>query len=192
MDFSGDPVARETGDQYMFGKELLVCPVTSYKARERSVYLPKGLWYDFWSGHGIQGGRTITAPAPYDQIPIFVRAGSILPVGPPLQYTSEKPADPLTLVVYPGLSGSFNLYEDDGKSYGYEKGLCSTIPFAWDDIKQTLTIGKRVGAFPVMLQSRTFRVVLQHGTGGYPFPQDGAVQVAYKGEKLTLKFARKG
>ena len=110
----------------MFGPSLLVSPVTEYKARSRQVYLPAGAtWYDFWTGAGSAGGQTVTADAPYDQIPLFVRAGSIVPFGPAQQYIGEKDARALTLYVYTGANGQFSLYEDDGVTYGYgEKGVC--------------------------------------------------------------------
>jgi alpha-D-xyloside xylohydrolase len=161
MDFPADARARSLADEYLFGPAFLVSPVTTYKARSRPVYLPgRASWYDFWTGAAVPGGQTIDAPAPYDGMPLHVRAGSIVPLGPELQWTGEKPADPLTLLVYAGADGAFTLYEDDGLTYGYEKGAFVCIPILWDDAKGTLTIGKREGSFPGMLASRTFEVVL--------------------------------
>jgi len=161
MDFPADRGARDIADEFLLGPSFLVSPVTTYQARSRPVYLPDGaLWYDFWTGQAMAGGRTVSAPAPYDAIPVHVRAGSIVPFGPELQYTGEKPADPITLCVYAGADGQFTLYEDDGESYRYEKGESSRILLRWDDAARTLTFGARVGAFPGMLARRTFRIIL--------------------------------
>ncbi|MBN1608020.1 MAG: DUF4968 domain-containing protein, partial [Polyangiaceae bacterium] len=144
MDFRKDKKALDVSDQYLFGPAFLVSPVTTYKARSRPVYLPLGpQWYDFWTGAEAPPGQTINAPAPYDAIPIHVRAGSIIPTGPELQYTDEKPADPIVLWVYAGADGQFSLYEDDGVTYGYEKGAFARIPIRWNDGARTLSIGKR-------------------------------------------------
>jgi len=160
MDFREDGKAREISDEYMFGPALLVNPVTSYKARSRSVYLPGGTtWYDFWSGAIHKGGESMEASAPFDSIPLYVRAGSIIPFGPEIQYTAEKKPDPITLFIYQGADGAFTLYEDDGVTYSYEKGLFAKIPIRWNDASKTLTIGKRQGSFPEMLAVRTFQVV---------------------------------
>src|SRR5205085_9161007 len=119
MDFRGDPKARDVTDQFMFGPSLLVSPVTEYKARTRHVYLPAGsAWYDFWTGARAAGGQAITAPAPYDQLPVYVRAGAIVPIGSEQQYIGEKDTTALTLYVYAGANGRFSLYEDDGLTYG--------------------------------------------------------------------------
>jgi alpha-D-xyloside xylohydrolase len=161
MDFRTDAKVLDIGDQFMFGPALLVSPVTTYKARSRSVCLPQSAgWFDFWTGVSLAGGQTIDAAAPYDKLPLYVRAGSILPTGPDLQYTGEKPADPVTLYVYGGADGSFTLYEDDGLSYSYEKGESASIPIQWNEASQTLAIGKREGSFRGMLKERTFNVIL--------------------------------
>jgi alpha-D-xyloside xylohydrolase len=161
MDFPEDPALRRVADQFLFGPALLVSPVTEYEARRRPLVLPLGTsWYDFWTGEVVAGGQTIDAPAPYDAMPVHVRAGSIVPFGPELQWTGEKPADPLTLFVYAGKDGTFTLYEDDGLTYGYEKGAFSRIPIRWNDTTRTLTIGKREGSFAGMLARRTFEVVV--------------------------------
>lgn len=162
MDFPHDATARTATDEYLFGPALLVAPVTEYKARQRSVYLPDaaGGWFDFWTGGHQAGGRSLDAPAPYDQMPLFVRAGSIVPFGPDLQYTTEKPADPITLFVHAGADGAFTLYEDDGLTYGYERGAFARIPMRWNEAAKTLNIDPRRGSFPGMLRDRTFHVVL--------------------------------
>ncbi|HUL54132.1 MAG TPA: TIM-barrel domain-containing protein [Opitutaceae bacterium] len=189
MDFREDATAREISDEYMFGPALLVSPVTVYQARSRPVYLPASAgWYDFWNGAAVTGGQTIEAPAPYDAIPVHVRAGAILPFGPDLQYTEEKPADPITLFVYAGADGAFTLYEDDGLTYGYEKGACARIPLRWDDAAGKLTIGRRDGAFPGMLAKRTFQVVLvaKGQPAGFPFTSTGGRTVTYAGDAVTV------
>jgi alpha-D-xyloside xylohydrolase len=161
MDFRADAKARELTDQFMFGPAFLVNPVTEYKARSRAVYLPSGPgWYDFWTGRHFAGGQTIDADAPFDRLPLFMRAGSIVPVGAEQQYIGEKRDAPITLYVYSGANGSFSLYEDDGHTYGYERGESSRVPIHWDDASRTLTIGARTGSYPGMPASRTFNVIL--------------------------------
>jgi alpha-D-xyloside xylohydrolase len=161
MDFRGDATAREVSDQYMFGPAFLVCPVTTYRATSRSVYLPPAAgWYSFWDGTFQAGGKTVSAAAPFDAMPVFVRVGSIVPIGPALQYADEKPADPIRLYVYTGADAAFTLYEDDGQSNDYESGAYTRIPITWTEASKTLTIGARQGSFPEMLASRTFQVVL--------------------------------
>ncbi len=190
MDFRADPRARSIGDEYLFGPAFLVSPVTVYKARSRSVYLPAGAaWYDFWTGDAVSGGRAIDAAAPYDRMPLHVRAGSIVPFGPELQWTGEKPADPITLFVYAGADGAFTLYEDDGLTYGYEKGAFARIPIRWDDAKGTLTIGKREGAFPGMLAQRTFEVVLvaKGKPVGFSFEPKADRTVRYDGAAVDVE-----
>ena len=171
MDFPNDPTAILIGDQFLFGPALHVSPVTTYQATSRSVYLPAtaGGWFDFWTGAAVAGGASVMAPAPLDQIPVHVRAGSIVPFGPELMYADEKPADPITLYVYGGTDGSFELYEDDGKSYAYETGAFTRIPLLWNDATSTLTVGAREGSFPGMLATRTFQVVLVRSDKAVPF-----------------------
>ncbi|HVN92967.1 MAG TPA: TIM-barrel domain-containing protein [Terracidiphilus sp.] len=188
MDFSQDRVARELNDEYMFGPALLVAPITQYKQRSRSVYLPSGAeWYDYWSGRPA-GSGTVTAAAPYDEIPVFVRAGSIIPYQPEMQYIGERAADPITLYVYAGANGRFTLYEDQGTTFDYETGAFSEIPIEWDDHSHTLTIGDRSGEFSGMLRERTFRVVLvskAHPAGFAPTPAS-AKSLAYKGAAVHI------
>src|ERR1035437_8789784 len=169
MDFPKDKNVFAIADEYMFGPAFLVCPITTPQATTRAVYLPSGTsWVDFWTGETLTGGKTIMANAPIDILPLYVRAGSIVPFGPGIQYATEKPLDPIELRVYRGADGEFTLYEDEGDNYNYEKGASATIPFAWDESKQTLTIGKRSGNFHGMLKERTIRVVFVspgHGIG---------------------------
>jgi alpha-D-xyloside xylohydrolase len=190
MDFPADARARAVTDEYMFGPAFLVAPVTAPGARTRDVYLPPaaGGWYDFWTGAAVAPG-TRRAPAPYDAIPLHVRAGSIVPFGPELQYADEKPADPLVLFVYAGADGAFSLYEDDGRSTDYERGAFSRIPIRWTDATRTLTVGKREGAFPGMLARRTVSVVLVSAKSRTPFsftPRP-AKTVTYAGEPIALR-----
>lgn len=169
MDFPRDKKTWNIEDQYMFGPSILVNPVTTPGATQRQVYLPESKgWYDFWTSEFLKGGQTISAPAPYNEMPLYLKAGAIIPFGPQLQYAMEKPADPIELRVYTGDNGSFNLYEDENTNYNYEKGAFSTILFHWNESSQTLTIGERKGTFPGMLQDRTINVVFvgkSHGNG---------------------------
>jgi alpha-D-xyloside xylohydrolase len=192
MDFPGDVRARNIGDQFMYGPAILVNPVTEPGATSRHLYLPNAKWYDFWTGRAVMGGSAIDAAAPLDRMPLYVRAGSILPMGPELQYSTEKPEDPIELRVYAGANGNFTLYEDENDTYDYEKGAYATIPFVWDDAAKTLTIGDRAGKFPGMLESRTFRIVFVsdgHGAGiGAPVSSDQSEKiVTYSGAKIRVQ-----
>jgi alpha-D-xyloside xylohydrolase len=190
MDFPADKIARELTDEYLFGPAFLVAPITTYKARSRSVYLPKSEgWYDFWTGKAVAPGTRVDAPAPYDAIPVYVKAGSIVPFGPELQYTGEKPADPLTLYVYAGANGAFTLYEDQGSTFDYEKGAFSRIPIQWAEASGTLTVGKRQGGFPEMPKERTIHVVLcsKDNPTGFRFEAPPAKSAHYVGEAVVLK-----
>ena len=188
MDFRSDPRALNIGDQFLFGPAVLVNPVTEPGATTRHLYLPKARWYDFWTGHVIEGGKSIDAPATLDRLPLYVRAGSIVPMGPDIEFTTEKAADPIELRVYRGADGSFTLYEDENDNYDYEKGVHATIPFHWDDAARTLTIGQRQGSFPGMLETRTFHIVFAgegHGTGVGPTAQPDKV-VHYAGGQIAV------
>jgi len=171
MDFPADAYAIKLNDEYMFGKSILVCPVTepmySKDGKEdfsivktKNVYLPKGSdWYDFWTGEKFEGGKTISKETPLDLIPLYVKAGTILPVGPKVQYATEKKWDTLEIRIYEGADGAFTLYEDEGDNYNYEKGMYSVIDFTWNDAKKTLVINDRKGEFPGMLKERKFKLV---------------------------------
>ncbi len=169
MDFRQDPATHEIGDQFMFGPDLLVSPVLTQGATSRSLYLPSGTsWYDFWTGERTSGGATITAQAPLDRIPLAIRAGSILPLGPVIEYAGQA-TDPIELRVYPGADADFSLYEDQGDNYTYQQGAHSIIPIHWDDASRTLTVGARQGSFPGMAAGHEFNVVIVsagHGVGG--------------------------
>ncbi len=192
MDFRNDIKARDIADQYMFGPAFLVAPVTTYQSRTRSVYLPNtpGGWYLFWTGMHAAGGATVSAAAPYDAMPVHVRAGSIIPLGPDLQYTGEKPPDPITLWVYGGADGTFTLYEDQGTTNDYESSAFSEIPLRWNDAKRTLEIGQRQGSFAGMLASRTFQVIRidTKNPAGFPSTHQPDKTIAYSGAsvKITL------
>ena len=150
------------------------------ETKTASKYLPKGaLWYNFWTNKTYKGGQTVTLQTSLDRVPMFVRAGSILPLGPEMQYVGEKAWDHLEIRIYPGADGSFTLYEDEGDNYNYEKGVYATIPFTWNDKTSSLTVGSRQGSYPGMLASRQFTFVLPDGT---------SKNVSYNGESLTIKF----
>jgi alpha-D-xyloside xylohydrolase len=194
MDFPGDRNVDDIGDEYMFGPAFLVAPVTNSDDR-RQVYLPKAAgWTDFWTGQPVTGGQQRIVTAPLQEIPLYVRAGSILPLGPTMEYATEKPEDPIELRVYPGANGSFVFYEDENDNYDYEKGVYATIPIRWDEASQTLTIGPRSGEFPGMRKDRTFVVVIVrpgHGTGMDMTAQPDQV-VSYRGEAETVHVGRHG
>jgi alpha-D-xyloside xylohydrolase len=188
MDFRTDPRAQNVGDQFMYGPAFLVNPVTDAAATSRQVYLPDAKWYDFWTGIAVEGGQTINAIAPLERLPLYVRAGSILPLGPDEEWSTEKAPDPIELRIYRGANGDFTLYEDENDNYDYEKGVYATIPFHWDDAGRTLTIGDRKGQFPGMLESRVFRLVFvseNHGVGVSPADEPDKV-VQYAGKQTTV------
>jgi alpha-D-xyloside xylohydrolase len=167
--------------------------VVESREKTRSVYLPAGSsWIDFWTGEKLDGGRTIVADAPIEKMPLMVRAGSIVPMGPLVQYAAEKPADPIELRIYSGADGSFTLYEDENDNYDYEKGVYATIGFHWDDAKHQLTIDARKGQFPGMLETRRFDVVVvrkSHGSG-VEATDNPDKAIMYKGERQTIDFAK--
>jgi len=190
MDFPKDPQVLGIGDQYLFGPAIMVTPVTTAGAQTRPVYLPAGgaPWYNFWTADSSPAGQRVEAAAPVQTLPLFIRPGSIIPLGPFLQYSSEKPADPIELRIYPGANGSFTLYEDEGDNYNYEKGKHATIPISWNDARHTLEIGKRAGEFPGMLAKRTFNVVWvakDHGAGIASTEKPDAV-VHYDGKAVKI------
>ena len=169
MDWRADEKTWNIGDQFMFGPAILVNPVLEAGAVRRSVYLPASpAWYDFWTGASKEGGQKIDADAPVDRTPVYVRAGSILPMGPEIEYADQNPDGPVEIRIYRGADGKFDLYEDAGDSYDYERGQHATVPMRWDDQASVLTIGAREGTFPGMAEKRVFRIVLVgkgHGAG---------------------------
>ena len=209
MDFANDKDALDLNNEYMFGKSLLVCPVTTpmyskivvngkdttkvgdfTKIKSEEVYLPKGTeWLDFWNGEKYKGGQTINKNTPIDIMPLFVKAGSILPIGPNVQYATEKKWDDLEIRIYPGADGEFTLYEDENDNYNYEKGIYSTINFKWDDSKKTLTINDRKGSFPGMLNTRTFRIVNVSSNKGIGMDTVEKYDkiITYDGKKVVVK-----
>ena len=188
MDFQTDTNVFNIPDQYMFGPALMPCPVTVAGATNRNVYLPSGtIWHDFWTGATNAGGQTISAAAAIDRLPIQVRAGSIIPYGPAVQYAMQA-SDPIELRVYRGADGKFTLYEDEGDNYDYEKGKYATIPISWDEAGRTLEIGKCSGGFPGMLKARTFNIVWvskNHGVGISTAEKPDAV-VHYHGAAVRI------
>ena len=213
MDFADDENVWNNGREYMFGHNLLVCPVVDplftqekivktdevsgwdkkdnveyadgwpkvdwNQKKEFEVYLPKGAdWYDYWTGAKLQGGQKLMADAPLAHSPLYVKAGSILPMGQDLQYSNEKPWDNITLTVYPGQNATFCLYEDEGDGFGYQQGQYTEIPMTWNERSRTLTIGARKGQFEGMLTQRTFLVRLVDGQ---------TKTVTYSGKKVNVK-----
>ncbi len=189
MDWRTDARVRDIGDEYMFGPALLVSPVTEEGATTRSVYLPPAAgWYDFWTGEKLAADQKIEARAPLDVIPLYVKAGSILPMGPEIEY-AEEDADPLEIRIYPGADGEFTLYADEGDNYGYENGNFVTVPLTWNDASKTLNIGSVRGSYPGIPSGVTLHIVLVgpgHGVGGAvteKFERD----VRYVGQSMNLQ-----
>ena len=201
MDFANDKQALDINDEYMFGKSILVCPVTEpmYSKdteedfsiiKSKELYLPGGTnWIDFWTGEKISGGQTISKETPLDIMPLYVKDGSILPVGPKVQYALEKKWDNLVIRVYGGANGEFTFYEDENDNYNYEKGVYSTINFSWNDAKKELTINDRKGEFPGMLTERKFNIVLVTKDKGTGMETTGSPdkEITYTGKKVVIK-----
>ncbi len=167
MDYRTDPNVVNINDQFMFGPSMMINPVAKEFARKRAVYLPGGNWYDFWTGNMVSGGGTVTVSAPPDLMPIFAKAGSIIPMGPNIQYATQS-ADPLEIRVYRGADAKVTLYEDEGDNYNYEMGDYSLIPFSYNEATGRLVIGARQGSYSGMPKERTFDIVFvgaNHGAG---------------------------
>lgn len=183
MDFQNDEKAVSQPYEYMFGQSLLVAPVTEFGVTDWKVYLPKGSkWYNFWSEKSFDGGQEVKVNAPLNQIPLFVKAGSIIPFGPLVQSTNEKKWDKLEIRIYEGADGNFTLYEDEGDNYNYEKGAYSQIKFEWKNAQKQLAVSDLKGQFKGMLKERTFNIVL--------ISKEGKSQKAiinYTGKKQNLK-----
>lgn len=210
MDFATDRKAILLDNEYMFGKNILVCPVTQPLYTKKvegnkgvatvaniakasspvQVYLPKGSkWIDFWTNEMIEGGREISRECPISIMPLYIKAGSILPLGPKVQYTSEKKWNDLDICIYPGANGEFTLYEDEFDNYDYEKGVFTSIRFTWDDANRTLTISDRNGSYPGMLKNRRFNLTVMK-----PGKQNAETvmikadkRVSYSGKKMSFK-----
>ncbi len=190
MDWREDRKVWDIGDQFMFGPALLVNPITEAGATNRSVYLPAAAgWYDFWSGERVEGDQTIMAAAPIDRIPLYVRAGSIMPLGSEIEYAGEKPSEPIELRIYRGSNGQFTLYQDQGDTYAYEHGAFATIPISWDEASSTLTIGARNGSYPGIPAGIKFRVLWvspNHGAGPEITAQADR-EITYSGKEVQAK-----
>lgn len=181
MDFTADAQVNDIGDQFLFGPALMAAPVYRYGDRTRTMYFPKGAtWYDFYTGQPTEGGEQLTVAAPYERMPLYVRSGSILPLGPDMEWSDEKQPEVITLMVYAGADGAFTLYEDEGTNYNYEKGAYTMIPIRYDDAKGTVEIGQRQGKYPGMLQERIFQVVRITPEGRQ------AAQVTYNGQSTSV------
>jgi len=190
MDFNGDKEVENIGNQWMFGPALMACPVGYYKARNRSVYFPVDCgWYNLYTNEYVEGGQNLIVEAPYEQIPVFVREGAIIPFGPEMQWSDEKPAELINLYVYAGQNGKFQLYEDEGVNYNYEKGKYATIDIAYDDDSRTVTFSARKGNFPGMLKQRRFNVVLITKDQAKPLNLDNpeGTMVQYAGKEVSVK-----
>lgn len=191
MDFNGDSKVYDLKDQWMFGPSLMACPVAEYKARYRSVYLPQQCgWYDFYTGRHYAGGQTVMAAAPYERIPVFVPEGSIIPVGPEMEWSDEKAAELIDLYVFAGRNATFTLYEDEGINYNYEKGKYATVTFSWNDASKTLTIEPRKGSFNGMLKNRRFNVIVVDGAHVLGVDIDRSTEghlVRYDGRAVSVR-----
>ena len=200
MDFNGDPNVLDIGNQWMLGPALMACPVGYYKARNRSVYFPQQCgWYNLYTGEKVMDSeaienresvnRKLIVDAPYEQIPVFVREGAIIPFGPQMEWSDEKPAELINLYVYAGQDGEFQLYEDEGTNYNYEKGKYATIDIRYDDQTRTVTFGQRNGHFPGMLKQRRFNVVLITKDAPKPLNLDNPEgrMVEYNGKAVSVK-----
>jgi len=201
--FPDDPRTHDLKTQMLFGDGVMVSPVLEpmyYAARSvplqeprtREVYLPKGTWFDFWTGKSQAGGTTVVVDAPLARIPVHVRAGSIIPIGPVLEYVSQVTSAPIELRVYPGASGEFTLYEDAGDGWGYERGEYTLTRMRWDDAGRKLTIFERQGNFPGMKEKRQFRLVVVEPGGGHGAASSRAKHrmVTYDGHAVTVALAK--
>ena len=189
MDFAADTAATQQAYEYSFGPAFLVAPVTKPGVTEWPVYLPKAAaWYNFWTGERHAGGQTVAAPAPLATTPIFVKAGAIVPLGKRQQYTGQKTADTLEIRIYAGANGQFELYEDEGDSYRYEQGQHTLVAFAWNEQRQTLTIGPRQGTYSGALPRRVFSLVWPgQGNGLGAAISTPHNQIIYQGKSMTIK-----
>jgi alpha-glucosidase/alpha-D-xyloside xylohydrolase len=162
LQHAADPQAVVGATEYLWGRDILVAPVVERGAAKRDLYLPRGQWFDFWNESPVEGGRQISRPVDLGTIPLYVRAGAILPFGPLKQYTAQPAAGPTELVIYPGADGSFTLYEDDGVSYGFKRGEFSRLRLEWNNRSRTLSISPDRGSRSA--RPREFSVRLAPGT----------------------------
>jgi alpha-D-xyloside xylohydrolase len=201
FDFAHDTKVVDLKDEFMFGPSLLVAPVTvpmyytvgsvpvNNTPRTRTVYLPEGTrWYDFWIGKSYTGGTQITVDAPIERIPLFVRQGSIIPLGPVMQYSSEQPDAAWEVRIYPGADASFTVYEDEGDNYNYEQGASASYTMMWNNLSRTFTLSRRTGSYPGIVTSRKLRlVVVDEQTGIGVAETNNAIEVTYNGEEIAVK-----
>ncbi|MDQ6901416.1 MAG: DUF5110 domain-containing protein [Bacteroidota bacterium] len=189
FDFRNDAAIYSIPDQYMFGPAFMVSPVTESNSKIKNVYLPKGTkWYDFWKGNKLEGGQSVITDAPIDILPLYVKAGSIIPMGPEMEYATQRPADTIELRIYPGANGSFKFYEDANDNYNYEKGEYATFNFTWNDANKQLNISARKGSFPGMLQKRIFNIVVVSDTHGVGVNEEKADKIIkYNGKSIDVK-----
>jgi len=180
LHYPDDPTAVARGDEYLWGREILVAPVTEKGATSRRLYLPRGLWYDFWTEEKVEGGREMSRPVDLATMPLYVRAGAILPLSPVKQYTGEKVDGPLTLVVYPGANGSFTVYEDDGLTLDYRKGKWMKMQIAWNDSRRVLSLQLAKGSrmFPPTRRIIEARVA----------PEKATRTIVFEGRPIELQF----
>lgn len=187
MDFQNDEKAVSQPYEYLFGKSFLVAPVVESGVMDWKVYLPKGTkWFDFWSEKSFDGGQEVKVNVPLNRIPLFVKAGAIIPFGSIMQSTNEKKWDTLEIRIYEGADGEFTLYEDEGDNYNYEKGKFATITFKWNDLKKTLSISEQKGSFSGMIKERKFKVVKVSSNLKQPNTATEKY-VDYKGNKISIK-----
>ena len=190
MDFNGDKNVENIGNQWMLGPALMACPVAYYKARNRSVYFPDQCgWYNLYTNEYVEGGQQLVVDAPYEQIPVYVREGAIIPFGPDMEWSDEKPAELINLYIYAGKDGSFQLYEDEGTNYNYENGKYATIDIVYNDVTRTVSFGARKGQFPGMLKNRKFNIVLISKDKTQPLNLDNpsGKLIQYSGKAVTVK-----
>jgi alpha-D-xyloside xylohydrolase len=190
FDFIHDSKTHNITDQFMFGHEFLVCPITESGAISRRVYLPKGCqWFDFWTGNAYAGGQEIEADAPIEKMPLFVKSGSIIPMGPVMQYSTEQIPDPIKLHVYPGTNASFTLYEDENEHFNYKNGQFQKIPILYNEAEKLLIIGESEGSYPECLKKRTFQIVLAGKLDKIVTNKTKTVThtVLYEGKKIVVR-----
>lgn len=191
FDFPKDTAVYPIADQYMFGPSILVNPITDSLADTRRLYLPKCGWYNFWTGEYLEGGKWMNnVEAPISSMPLFVKAGSIIPIGPQVQYAAEKTDKPIEIRIYPGGNATFTLYEDENDNYNYEKGRYATIDFIWNDKNKTLSISALKGMYPDIQKKKIFQVVVVKKNNGVGItPGESFKKIEYTGKSVlvTLK-----
>jgi alpha-glucosidase/alpha-D-xyloside xylohydrolase len=180
LHYSEDGVAVARGDEYLWGRDILVAPVTEKGATSRRLYLPRGVWYDFWTEAKVEGGREIDRTVDLATMPLFVRSGAIIPMGPVKQYTNEKVDGPLTLLIYPGTDGAFTLYEDDGATFNYRKGEWMKTALLWNDRRRTLTLRLAEGSKMLSPLQRNIEIRV--------VPGKATRKIAFEGKPTEVRF----